>query len=113
MGALECNNNHCIANVVEAMRKNTSSAAVLERGALLVKNIVVFRPDRVEEASGAIITILNGMKEHSDSIGLQKEACNLIWALAALSEDCKAKLLSLDGMEILLGCLDLESVDVQ
>lgn len=99
-------NSHCLGNVVDAMRANSSSEALLEFGALVLRNMILIRPDRVSESSGVITTILNGMKDHVDAIGFQREACSLLWAMTAVSEDCKAKVLSLDGMTVLLGCLE-------
>jgi len=105
----------CMSNVVEAMRANGSSIILLEFGCLVLRNIILVRPEHVSEASGVVATIINGMKEHPDAVGFQREACSLLWAMAAVSETCKSKVLSLDGIAVLLNCLEHNSsfADVQ
>ncbi|CAB9498563.1 expressed unknown protein [Seminavis robusta] len=108
-------NAQCMTNVVEAMRANSSSITLLEFGCLVLRNIILLRPEHVSESSSVVATILNGMRNNPDAVGFQREACSLLWAMAAVSESCKSKVLSLDGIAVLLGCLEHNSsfADVQ
>jgi len=95
-----------ISMVVEAMRNNTESLKLLEIGCLLLRNLVLMNNDNASEASGAISTIVNAMKEKPDAVGFQREACHVLWALASQSEDCKSKILALDGVTILINAME-------
>ena len=49
------------------------------------------------------------MRENIDAIGFQEEACNLLWVLAAEAESCRSKILGLDGIAVLMTCLEQNS----
>ena len=102
-------NAQCMSNVVEAMRANNSCITLLEFGCLVLRNIILLRAEHVSEASSVVGTILNAMGEHPDAVGFQREACSLLWAMAAVSDTCKSKVLSLDGIAVLLNCLEHNS----
>jgi len=103
-----------ISIIVEAMRTNASSMCLLEFGTLVLRNIILTNPQSASEASNGISTIINGMKNHRDALSFNIEACNALWAMAAQSEDCKTKILDLDGVAILMGALAHNSAsDVQ
>ena len=108
-------NAQCMINVMEAMRANSSSISLLEFGCLVLRNIILLRSEHASEASSIVATILNAMGEHPGNVEFQREACSLLWAMAAVSETCKSKVLSLDGIAVLLNCLEHNSsfTDVQ
>lgn len=97
------------SNVAIAMRANSTCISLLEFGCLVLRNIILVRPEHVEEAGSVVATVLKGMREHPDAVSYQREACCLLWSMAAMSEKCKAKILSLDGITVLLGCLEHNS----
>ena len=96
----------CLSNVVEAMRSNSASTTLLEFGCMILINIILIRTEYSEEASGVAATILQAMRSSPDAVNFQREACCLLSAMAAVSETCKAKILSLDGITVLLSCLE-------
>ena len=102
-------NAQAVSIVVEAMRNNGSSIPFLEIGSLLLRNLVVQFPDFAEEASGAVSTVINAMKDNPKAVGFQREACSLLWILAALSENCESKILALDGIAVLMKSLEHNS----
>ena len=103
-----------ISMVVEAMRNNHSSLVLLELGTLVLRNLVLVNPEYALEASNGISTIINAMKDNPDAVDYQLEACNALWALAAQSEDCKSKIVALDGVQILMSALENNTpTDVQ
>ena len=59
--------------------------------------------EKAQEATGASSTAVHAMKENPDVVGFQREACHVMWALAAQSEDCKSKILAMGGVTILMG----------
>lgn len=108
-------NAQCMGNVMEAMRANSSCVTLLEYGCLVLRNIILLRPEHTSDSLTVVATVLNAMREHPDAVAFQREACSLLWAMAAVSEPCKSKVLSLDGIAVLLNCLEHNSsfTDVQ
>ena len=102
-------NAQAVSIVVEAMRNNGSSIPFLEIGSLLLRNLVVQFPDFAEEASGAVSTVINAMKDNPKAVSFQREACSLLWILAAVSENCESKILALDGISVLMKSLEHNS----
>eukprot|EP00546_Thalassionema_frauenfeldii_P012594 CAMPEP_0178908732 /NCGR_PEP_ID=MMETSP0786-20121207/8087_1 /TAXON_ID=186022 /ORGANISM="Thalassionema frauenfeldii, Strain CCMP 1798" /LENGTH=845 /DNA_ID=CAMNT_0020580669 /DNA_START=246 /DNA_END=2783 /DNA_ORIENTATION=+ len=101
-----------ISMMVEAMTNNSSSMKLLELGVLALRNLVLTNHDFASEASNSISMIIKCMKENQenpDAVGFQREACNALWALAAQSEECKSKILALDGVTVLMGALELNT----
>ena len=49
------------------------------------------------------------MKDNPKAVGFQREACSLLWILAALSENCESKILALDGIAVLMKSLEHNS----
>jgi hypothetical protein len=92
--------------VAEAMRNNSDAIELLELGCLTLRNLVYALPDRVEEAGTAIATVINAMQESVDSVGFHREACNLIWILSSHSPKCQSKALALDGLSVLMKCME-------
>jgi hypothetical protein len=95
-----------VSIVAEAMRNNSSSVELLEVGCLTLRNIVYMFPDLAQEASPAISSVISAMKDNVDAVGFQQEACNLLWILAAEEESCKSKIVALDGLGVLMKCLE-------
>jgi hypothetical protein len=98
-----------VSVVVEAMRNNGTSVSLLEVGCIALRNIVFEFPDFAQEASAVISTILNAMRDNTDAVSFQQEACSLLWVLAAEAESCQSKILALEGMDVLMRCLDHNS----
>jgi hypothetical protein len=100
-----------VSIVVEAMRNNISSISLLEIGAIVLRNIVSQDPDPelCEDASGAVSTLINAMKDHPKAVAFQREACSLLWVLAALSESCESKIVALDGILVLMKSIENNS----
>mmetsp|Transcript_23872 Transcript_23872/g.35286 ORF Transcript_23872/g.35286 Transcript_23872/m.35286 type:complete len:1118 (-) Transcript_23872:21-3374(-) len=95
-----------ISMIVEAMTNNSSSMKLLELGVLALRNLVLTNHEFADEASNSISTVIKCMNENPDAVGFQREACNALWALAAQSEECKSKILALDGVTVLMGSLE-------
>jgi hypothetical protein len=98
-----------VSIVVEAMRNNGSSISLLEVGCIALRNIVFQFPNYAQEASAVVSTIINAMRDNIDAVGFQQEACNLLWLLAAEAESCNSKILALDGIAVLMKCLEHNS----
>lgn len=98
-----------VSIVVEAMRNNSNCISLLEVGCTVLRNIVFQFPNFASEASEAVSTVINAMRENIDAIGFQEEACNLLWVLAAEAESCRSKILGLDGIAVLMKCLEQNS----
>ena len=105
---------HGVANMIEAMRGN-DSIKVLRSAALFLKNVVVAAPQTCEDAARGITGVVNSMQTHRDDSDLQREACNYLWSIAALSEDGKSKILALDGISVVMETMEIhqDSADVQ
>ena len=104
-----------ISIVIEAMSGNANSTKLLELGALVIRNMVLTSHEFAKEASNGIPILIQCMKDNPDAVSFQREACNTLWALAAQSEECKHKILNLDGVSVLMGALEHNSCvsDVQ
>ena len=98
-----------ISIVVEAMRNNSSCISLLEIGCVVLRNIVFQFPHFAQEASAVVSTVINAMQDNLDAVGFQEEACNLLWVLAAEAESCQSKILALDGVAVLMKCLEHNS----
>jgi hypothetical protein len=95
-----------ISFVVETMRNNPRALSLLEYGSLVLRNAVAGNGRYAAEASGGISTIVQAIKENPDEGTFQTEACSALWAMAAQSEDCKQKILALDGNSVLMTLVD-------
>jgi hypothetical protein len=92
--------------VAEALRNNPSHLSLLEVGCLTLRNIVYMIPETSSEACAVIAAVVNAMEDNLDAVGFQKEACNLLWILASEDESCQSKILGLDGLTVLMKCLE-------
>lgn len=104
-------NAQAVSIVAEAMRSNSSSLPLLEFGCITLRNIVSLLPEFAQEASAAVSIVINAMKDNLDSVGFQKEACNLLWILAAKAESCQSKIAALDGVSVLMECMEHNRTD--
>jgi hypothetical protein len=100
-----------ISFVVETMRNNPKALSLLEYGSLVLRNVVAGNGRYAEEASGGISTIVQAMKENPDKGAFQTAACSALWAMAAQSEDCRQKILALDGQSVLMTLIDNNNVE--
>jgi hypothetical protein len=94
-----------IGIMVDTMRNNGSSVNILRTGTLFLRNMILICSGSLTEAEDAITSVINGMQATSDE-AFQAEACNFLWALSALSDDGKAKILALDGITVLMHTLE-------
>jgi hypothetical protein len=92
--------------VAEALRNNPMHLPLLEVGCLTLRNIAFVLPDVASEATTAIATIVNAMQDNIHEKTFLREACNLLWILASEDESCHAKILALDGLSVLMKCLE-------
>jgi len=100
-----------VSIVAEAMRNNGNSIALIEIGCLTLKNITSMFPSFVQDASVAISSVINAMKDNVKSTSFMKEACDLIWVLSSEEDNIRSKILALDGISILMKCLEQNSDD--
>jgi hypothetical protein len=94
-----------VAYVLEAVRSH-DSICIYRSVASFLKNIVVSDPRTCEEAVKGIAKIVTAMQIHRDDPDLQREACNYLWSMAALSEDGKSKILALDGISVVMETME-------
>jgi hypothetical protein len=99
-------NSQGVSIIAEAIRNNSSSIPLLEIGCLTLRNIMYFLPDTAPEASPVIASLINAMQDNMGAVEFQKEACNVLWMLAAEEESCQSKMLALDGLSVLMKCLE-------
>ena len=100
-----------ISFVVEIMRIHATSLKLLEYAALILRNSVLNSVGTAGEASGGISTIVAALKDNPDAASFQVEACNALWVMAALSEDCRQKILALDGLAVLMELMDKDELE--
>jgi len=88
----------CIGTVIELMHDNLSSSALAQSSCLLLRNLACFDTNYAEEASAACSTIIKALQEHSDDADVIGEACGALSSLAAHSETCRERIVSLHGV---------------
>ena len=98
-----------VSIVVDTMRSNSNSVPLLTTCCTVLRNIVAHHPTFAQEASGAVSTIINSMRDHPDEAAFQEEACTLLWILAEKSEDVQSKICALDGITVLMKTLEHNS----
>jgi len=98
-----------VSIVSEAMCNNASSISLLESGCLTLKNIILVCPSYAHDGAVAISTLVMAMKENVESTSFVKEACDVLWVLASENENIRSKVLALDGISILMKCLEQNS----
>jgi hypothetical protein len=90
--------------MVDTMRNNGSSVGILRTGTLFLRNMILICSGSLTEVGDAITSVIAGCKQLPTAF--QAEACNFLWALSALSDDGKAKILALDGITVLMHTLE-------
>jgi len=98
-----------VSIISEVMRNNASSISLLEFGCLTLKNIVLVCPSYAKDGVVAISTLVMAMNENVGSASFVKEACDVLWVLASENEKIRSKVLALDGISILMKCLEQNS----
>lgn len=99
--------------VAEALRSNPNHLGLLEVGCLTLRNVVSVLSEVASEASAVIATVVHAMDDNFDSVGFQKEACNLLWILGSEDDSCQSKILALDGLSVLMKCLEENRDDTE
>jgi hypothetical protein len=98
-----------VSIISEAMRNNASCISLLEFGCLTLKNIILVCPSYAQDGAVAISTLVMAMNENVGSASFVKEACDVLWVLASENENIRSKVLALDGISILMKCLEQNS----
>ena len=98
-----------VSIVSEVMRNNASSIVLLEFGCLTLKNIILVCPSYAQDGAVVISTLVMAMNENVGSASFVKEACDVLWVLASENENIRCKVLALDGISILMKCLEQNS----
>lgn len=92
-----------ISYVVETMRTNPTAISLLEYASIILRNAVSTSVDYAPEASGGISPIITALRDNHRTPEFDIEACHALWVMSAQSEDCRQKILALDGYEVLIG----------
>jgi len=92
--------------IAEAMCNNGNSIALMEAGCLTLKNITSSFPSFAQDASVVISTVITAMNDNIEYTSFMKEACNFLWILALEEDNIRSKILALDGISILMKCLE-------
>ena len=71
-----------------------------------MRNILFVFPDATQEAMPVIATIVKALQDNPAAFSFLKEACNLLWILVAEEESCHSKIVSLDGLNILMKIME-------
>jgi hypothetical protein len=106
-------NDQGICYVVETMRAQSTQLQLLEYASIVLRNLVLSSVDNAPEASGGISTIISALKDNPTATSFQIEACHALWVMAAQSEDCRQKIIALDGHAILLQLMDTDGVEME
>ena len=116
LSSLSCTREHAekvvsedsVTGVVDVLRHNHDNLerGILVAGTCFLRNATIVRPALVSVAGESLCTIIQAMKKFGGDVEFQREACSLLWAISALSNDCKAKILALDGISALIVALD-------
>jgi len=103
--------NQGITYVVESMRTHSTSLALLEPASVILRNAVLNSVDNAPEASGGISTIVAALKDNAGATAFESEGCSALWVMAAHSEDCRQKILALDGLAVLMELMDNDDAE--
>jgi hypothetical protein len=95
------------------MRAQSTQLQLLEYASIVLRNLVLSSVDNAPEASGGISTIISALKDNPTATSFQIEACHALWVMAAQSEDCRQKIIALDGHAILLQLMDTDGVEME
>eukprot|EP00550_Attheya_septentrionalis_P002534 CAMPEP_0198285318 /NCGR_PEP_ID=MMETSP1449-20131203/4647_1 /TAXON_ID=420275 /ORGANISM="Attheya septentrionalis, Strain CCMP2084" /LENGTH=953 /DNA_ID=CAMNT_0043982721 /DNA_START=77 /DNA_END=2938 /DNA_ORIENTATION=- len=104
-----------ISFLSEAMISNLSSLSLIENGCILIRNMASHSSIYADEAVSAISSIIIAMKENPDAVGLQREALNALWSLAAQSRICNSRIAESDAKEVITKAMthNIFVVDIQ
>lgn len=95
--------------MVQVLRSNPRSIAVLQNGAHFLRVAVQRDPNLADAASGALSVLIDALKNFTQADTLLREACYFIWAISGVSGDAKSKVIALEGESVLLWLLDQRS----
>lgn len=100
-----------IEAVIEILRNNTNNKRLLHFCTLFIKNSVVVMPEHVSAAKEAIPVVIKALNsgEHADP-DFQMCACAFLWVVASASSDCRAYIVSLDGVRVLLRLIETSQI---
>mmetsp|Transcript_24907 Transcript_24907/g.53055 ORF Transcript_24907/g.53055 Transcript_24907/m.53055 type:complete len:744 (-) Transcript_24907:714-2945(-) len=99
--------------ISEAMCNNRNSICLLESGCLTLKNITLVCPSFAQDGSVALSTLIHAMNENVESTSFIKEACDMLWVVASKDENIRSKVVALEGISVLMKCLEQNDPEVQ
>lgn len=100
-----------VSVVCDAMCNNGAAIAFLEVCCLTLRNIIYHFPEYADEAAITIPTIIEAMRDNMTATTYLKEACKFLWVLAGESDSCRSKILEMDGIAILMQCIEQNGHD--
>ena len=95
-----------MSDLVEIMKRNGDSPDLLRYAILFLKNTIVNNPLRLDDVEVSIPLIVAAMGKHTKDTSLLREACAFLWACAIYSEECRGKIMGLNGLELTLQTLE-------
>jgi hypothetical protein len=97
-----------IEAMVDSMRNHRKQAGILGSAVLFLLNAVSVEPDLSAHALRSLAVVIAALKERIECVenGFHRHACCFLWVMAASSETCKAMILELDGISVLMDTLE-------
>jgi hypothetical protein len=97
-----------IEAMVDSMRNHRKQAGILGSAVLFLLNAVSVAPDVSEHALRSLAVVIAALKDdfEGDENGFHRHACSFLWVMAAASDECKAMILELDGISVLMETLE-------
>jgi len=92
--------------VCDVLQNNVSSREILVPSMRILRNAVTVAPEMADNCSEAVSVVVGAVTDNARNADLQEEACNLLWIMAAKSEECRSKILAFDGVSILMEALE-------
>lgn len=101
----------CIEAVSDVLRNNGRNRRLLHFCTLFLKNSVVVKPEHVATVKEVIPVVLKPLKEEEvHDPEFQMCACAFLMVVASASSDCRAYIVSLDGVRVLLRMMETSQV---
>eukprot|EP00934_Nitzschia_sp_Nitz4_P001470 Nitzschia sp. Nitz4//scaffold49_size126201//93516//96257//NITZ4_003655-RA/size126201-processed-gene-0.76-mRNA-1//1//CDS//3329553188//1470//frame0 len=100
------NNSQWVHAIIELLHNHKTDLALLQLGCLVLRNIVLQLPVYVYEATDVVGTVLRAMRLYKREAGFLGDASCLLLVLASKEESCKSRIVALEGIEVLMECLE-------
>lgn len=97
-----------IEAIVDSMRNHRNQAGILSSAVLFLLNTVSVAPDVSGHAVRSLAVVIAALKDDFEGVekGFHRHACCFLWVMSAASEECKAMILELDGISVLMETLE-------